>query len=100
MFNSDKTNAIKVIAADVSISGLVYVMPDSGDQLNLFMIEIQSVAQAGSRKKGAKTAKSAQSKYGFASGSDCQLIGNIKLKDLNRQLGPSDKISQLLSVRG
>ena len=54
MFNSDKNNAIKVIAADVSISGLVYVMPDSGDQLNLFMIEIQSAAQAGSRKKGAK----------------------------------------------
>ena len=45
LFKDNLENGIKVIIADVSISGLVYVMPSSGDQINIFMIEIQSAAQ-------------------------------------------------------
>ena len=35
-------NFIKVLTADAGISGLLYALPESGDQLNLFMIDISS----------------------------------------------------------
>lgn len=40
LFGGNSNNGIKGLVADVAISGLVYVLPESGDQINLFMIEI------------------------------------------------------------
>ena len=59
LFKGDINNGIKDLVADVAISGLVYVLPESGDQISLFMIEIQSGAQPGARKRGGKGGKTA-----------------------------------------
>lgn len=101
LFNGNADNSVKVLMADAGISGLLYALPESGDQLALFMIDIQSGQAAKPMKKGgARGTKSAQAKYGFASGSDCQLLGILKLSDLNNEIGTTDRIEQLLSVRG
>ena len=103
LFGGNSNNGIKGLVADVAISGLVYVLPESGDQINLFMIEIQSgTPQPGTRKRSgaAKAGKTAQARYGFASGSDCQLLGSIQLKDIGQAIGAKDKIKELFSVRG
>lgn len=40
IFNGNADNGVKVLAADAGISGLLYALPESGDQLSLFMIDI------------------------------------------------------------
>lgn len=39
-FGGDPDNGIKVLVADAGISGLLYALPESGDRLSLFMIDI------------------------------------------------------------
>ena len=83
---------------DTTIAGLIFALPNAGDQLLLFMIDIKNIGGAqklrGGGNKGGKKA-SKKLKEGYQSSSDCNLVGKINLNQFK-----NDGIVNMYSIRG
>ena len=76
---------------DVGIQGLIFALPDTGDRLVMFQLDLKSVnsrSKAADPKKGGTNIGPKTPKQGFSSTSDCTIAGDVAISKLE----PGDKI--------
>ena len=88
---------LRQVAGDSVIQGLVYALPMSGDHLQLFQMNLgaPSPKARAAISSGERSSSNRSMRYGFASTSECNLIGSLHLENL-----ANDRVTQMVSLKG